>query len=187
MLRARDYFSIDKPREKLICKVVISGSVANGDAKYCNKELSNNKNTSSMNNHLSTFHKHIKFVTKNDKILVNTETPTAIKNALLNKNAYDVDSERYKNLTDHVVNFVAETNQPLSLVDHPAFIKLLSKFDDKYKLPGRQTITTKNLKEKVDKVKSVIQKELDESEFVSITLDGWSSVASDAYLGINNI
>ena len=48
MLRARDYFSIDQPREKFICKVVISGSVENGDAKYCNKELTNNKNTSSI-------------------------------------------------------------------------------------------------------------------------------------------
>ena len=68
-------------------------------------------------------------------------------------------------------------------MDNPAFITLLNKFDDKYKLPGRQTITTKNLKQKADKVKSIIKNELDESAFVSVNLDGWSSVSSDAYLG----
>jgi len=137
-----------------------------------------------MNTHLRTFHKDIKFLTKNDKNKENTVTPITIKNALLSKNAYDIESDKYKHITDHVVNFIAETNQPLSVVDHPAFIKLLSKLDDKYKLPGRLTITTKYLKEKVNKVKSLIKKELEESEFVSVTLDGWSSISSDAYLGI---
>jgi hypothetical protein len=54
MLRAIDYFSIAKPRVKLICEVLISGIVANGDAKYCNRELSENITTSRMNTHLST-------------------------------------------------------------------------------------------------------------------------------------
>jgi hypothetical protein len=145
MLRARDYFSIDKPTGKLICKVLISGNVADGDAKYCNREFSDNNNTSSMNTHLRTFHKDM-----NDKNKENTVTPITIKNALLSKNAYDIESDKYKHITDHVVNFKAETNQQLSVVDHPAFIKLLSKLDDKYKLPGRLTITTKYLKEKVN-------------------------------------
>jgi hypothetical protein len=105
-----------------------------------------------MNTHLSTFHKHIKFLTKNDKNKENTKTPITIKNALQSKNAYDIESDKYEHLTDHVVNFIAETNQPLSVVDHPAFIKLLSKLDDKYKLLSRLTIITKYLKEKIYKV-----------------------------------
>ena len=185
MKRARDNFVIDKPRGKLICKVVIGGSETNGDIKYCNKELSYNNNTSSMNNHLNSFHKNIKFTSKNDiKLYEDTkETPTSIKNSLLNKNAYDFDSDRFISITDHVVEFLAETNQPLSLVDNQAFIKLLSKLDNKYKLPGRQTITNKTLKDKAEIIKSKIKIELDEAEFISVTLDGWSSVASDAYLG----
>ena len=134
-----------------------------------------------MNNHLNSFHKNIKFTSKNDmKLYEDTkETPTSIKNSLLNKNAYDFDSD---SITDHVVEFLAETNQPLSLVDNLAFIKLLSKLDNKYKLPRRQTITNKTLKDKAEIIKSKIKIELDEAEFISVTLDGWSSVASDAYL-----
>jgi hypothetical protein len=105
-----------------------------------------------MNTHLRTFHKDIKFLTKNDKNKENTVTPITIKNALLSKNAYDIESDKYKHITDHVVNFIAETNQPLSVVDHSAFIKLLSKLDDKYKLLSRLTIITKYLKEKIYKV-----------------------------------
>ena len=78
---------------------------------------------------------------------------------------------------------MAETNQPLSIVDNPSFIKMLNKFDSKYKIPGRQTITKKFLKEKFEKVKKSISSEIDEIVYLSITIDGWSSVANNAYLG----
>jgi hypothetical protein len=39
------------------------------------------------------------------------------------------------------------------------------------------------LKESCEKIKNVIHKDLSKSEFVSVTLDGWSSVANDSYLG----
>jgi hypothetical protein len=109
-----------------------------------------------MNSHLSTFHKDIKFIRKNDKTNENMETPSSIKNALMNKNSYDAESDKFKSLTEYVVNFVTDTNQLLSIEDHPAFIKLMNKFDHKYKLPGRQTITNKNVNERAEKVKALI-------------------------------
>ena len=60
---------------------------------------------------------------------------------------------------------------------------MLNKFDSKYKLPGRKTFTNKHLKAKVEAVKKIIENEINEAEFVSITLDGWSSLANNAYLG----
>jgi hypothetical protein len=61
MLSARDHLEIEKPRGKLICKVVISGERSNGTARYCNAELADNKNTSAMNGYLEARHKNIKF------------------------------------------------------------------------------------------------------------------------------
>ena len=182
MKKAREYFVNDKLKGKLICKVIISGDETTGTVKYCNKELSDNGNTSSMNGHLKACHKNIKFLMKNNEE-ASICTPSTIKNALLNKNHYDFESERYKVLTESILDFLAETNQPLSIVDNPSFIKMLNKFDSKYKIPGRQTITDKYLKEKFENVKKSIESEIDEIEYLSITLDGWSSVANNPYLG----
>ena len=152
MLSARDYFEIDKPRGKLICKVVISGEKSNGTARYCNAELADNKNTSAMNGHLEARHKNIKFKKRTNEA-ENLNTPSAIKAALLNTNFYDKDSETYKSITDNLIEFIAVTNQPLSIVDEKPFVKLVSKLNNKYKIPGRQIITEKYLKESCEKIK----------------------------------
>jgi len=115
--RAREYFKIDKPAGKLICKVLMSGDEKNGNAVFCDKEFKYNNNTSVMNGHLSTFNPHIKFNYKNNKT-ENKETPSSIKTSLLCSSAYNVDSEKYKSITEYLVDFLVETNQPLSLVDH---------------------------------------------------------------------
>jgi len=183
MLSARDFFEIDKPRGKLICKVVISGDKSNGTARYCNAELSNNNNTSSMNGHLKSRHKSIKFKTKNSEP-ENPNAPSVIKQALLNTNTYDKDSEKYRQITERLVEFIVVTNQPLSIVDEKPFIKFLSLLDNKYKIPGRQTLSDKYLKESCEKIKKIIHKNLENVEFVSVTLDGWSSVTNQSYLGM---
>jgi hypothetical protein len=95
----------------------MSGDEKNGNAVFCDKEFKYNNNTSVMNGHLSTFHPHIKFKYKNNKT-ENKETPSAIKTSLLCSSAYNVDSEKYKSITEYLVDFLVETNQPLSLVDH---------------------------------------------------------------------
>ena len=179
--KASDYFIHDKIRGKRICQVVISGNEKDGNIKLCNKELTYFTSTSGMNGHLRSYHKHIKFNTKNQ--FQNEGAPTSIKSALLNENHYEVESIRYKTLTNHVIDFLTATNQPLSLVDNPSFIKMLNKFDNTYMLPGRQTITNKYVKTKVETVKRIIENEITEAEFVSIKLDGWSSLANNPYLG----
>jgi hypothetical protein len=81
-----------------------------------------------MNNHLSTQHKHIQFIKKTstiDNSIINS--PSSIKSVLLNERFYDTESEKYNILTSSVVECLTECNLPLSLVDNPAFIKMLSK------------------------------------------------------------
>ena len=96
--KAKDFFKNDKIRNKLICQVIISGDEKSGNAKYCNKELANNKNTSGMNGHLLACHKEVKFTTRNE----NRSNASSLKNLLLNKSPYDPQSERYISLIDCV-------------------------------------------------------------------------------------
>ena len=69
-------------------------------------------------------------------------------------------------------------------MDEKPFIKFLSQLDNKYKIPGRQTLSDKYLKEICEKIKKIIHKNLENVEFVSVTLDGLSSVANQSYLGM---
>ncbi len=69
-----------------------------------------------MNGHLEARHKNIKFKKRTNEP-ENLNTPSAIKAALLNTNFYDKDSETYKSITDNLIEFIAVTNQPLSIVD----------------------------------------------------------------------
>jgi hypothetical protein len=161
----------------------MEGSIENNNVKYCNAEFSDHGNTSCMRSHINSKHKNIKMCIYE---VAKSQRERSIKNAYANINVYKGDSERHKNLTNAVVEFLVETNQPLSLVDNPSFIKMLNKFDNKYKLPCRQTITQKNIIEKFESVKQIVQKELDTADYVSLTLDGWSSVSNNSYLGITS-
>ena len=75
-----------------------------------------------MNGHLKSRHKSIKFKTKNSEP-ENPNAPSVIKQALLNTNTYDKDSEKYRQITERLVEFIVVTNQPLSIVDEKPFIK----------------------------------------------------------------
>ncbi len=45
---------------------------------------------------------------------------------------------------DAVVEFICEDMQPISIVDNPKFVKLLSAFDNKFVIQCRQTVTDRN-------------------------------------------
>ncbi len=90
----------------------------------------------------------------------------------MNSNYYEIESPRYQLLTDSVLTCLTECNLPLSLVDNPVFIKMLNKFDNRYKLPGLKTLTDKYLHDKVKKRKESNQKDFEkEAKYISLTMD----------------
>ena len=68
MKKAREYFESDKLKKVYICKIILSNDETNENAKFCYKIIVNNENTSAMNNHFSTQHKHIQFIKKTSTI-----------------------------------------------------------------------------------------------------------------------
>ena len=111
--------------------VLAEGRIEKNNAKYCNAELSDNGNISCMRSHITSKHKNIKMSI--DEVDKNQIESNSIKNAFLNINYYKGDSECHQILTNAVVHFLVETNQPLSLVYNLSFIKIMNKFDSKYK------------------------------------------------------
>jgi hypothetical protein len=74
MKKAREYFESDKLKTVYICKVILSNDETNENAKFCNKIIVNNGNTNTMNNHLSTQHKHIQFIKKRQLLIIQSLT-----------------------------------------------------------------------------------------------------------------
>ena len=84
--------------------MIISRNEKDENIKYCIKELTYYTSTSGMNGHLQSYHKHIKFTTKNK--FENERASTSIKAALLSENHYEIESVRHKSLTDSVIDFL---------------------------------------------------------------------------------
>src|SRR3990170_4252279 len=89
-----------------------------------------------------------------------------------------------KQLHKSLTQFVIGTDQPLSIVEEPDFIKYSYDLNPKYKLP-----CIKTLKEHIDSIycfaNSKIEQELScNANDASLTLDLWSSCAHQPYLGV---
>ena len=76
--------------------------------------------------------------------------------------------------------FVVGTLVPLSLVDKGPFLKFVHALNPSYSLPCAKTLTDK-LKKRFKELKDELLRELKEAEFVSITHDSWTSLATVTY------
>ena len=124
-----NYFVEDA--NQLICQVLVN-------KKKCGAHLKKNGNTSTMLNHLKSFHPHLELENETNKEK-NSETP--LKCFLSNQQVYNETSTKYKELTDGVVDFITHCSEAVSLVDNPWFVKMLAKFDNRYVLPSRRKFT----------------------------------------------
>ncbi|KAM7399647.1 hypothetical protein PAMP_018897 [Pampus punctatissimus] len=77
-------------------------------------------------------------------------------------------------LTDSILNM-----RPLSMVEDDCFKAMISTFHPNYDLPSR-TFFTKQLDKKYVDIKDEMQKALQETD----TTDIWTSVATEAYMGV---
>ena len=78
---------------------------------------------------------------------VNQDSP--IKTFLLSDNPYPKNSVEKNKLEGLLLDVIVNMNLPISIVDHPAFIKYSSKLNNRFRIPCRQTYTKKIIPEKV--------------------------------------
>jgi hypothetical protein len=90
---------------------------------------------------------------------------------------------KQESLTKNVVGFIVGTVQPLSIVEEPDFINMINGFDERYRIP-----CTKTLKDRIFTAYevgiNVLKSQFMQIQYISLTLDAWSSPAHLPYLGV---
>jgi len=168
-------FFSEPENDYVICQV----ANCKAKLKYCNTPAT-------MKTHLAGVHRITEASLKKKSI---DELKTSqISGQLTLHQTYEVihpySQQRMKQLHKSLTQFVIGTDQPLSIVEEPDFIKYSYDLNPKYKLP-----CIKTLKEHIDSIycfaNSKIEQELScNANDVSLTLDLWSSCAHQPYLGI---
>ena len=129
----------------------------------------------------------IKHLNKEDHSLaieVAAEDRKSIKSFLLSKRPYTSDCKEVQDRTEAVFNYIVKTRKPISTVDDIWFTKLLSTFDNRYRIPCRQTFTNTIIPEKFNQLKVEMRAALDKVNFASVTTDGWTSLGSNSYMSV---
>uniref|UniRef100_UPI003AAD97D9 E3 SUMO-protein ligase ZBED1-like n=1 Tax=Centroberyx gerrardi TaxID=166262 RepID=UPI003AAD97D9 len=73
--------------------------------------------------------------------------------------------------------------RPLSMVEDEGFEKMISTFNPRYALPSR-TYFMKMMEKKYEEIKGKLKNTLKETDSITLTTDIWTSVATEAYLGV---
>lgn len=71
----------------------------------------------------------------------------------------------------------------LSMVENRGFKAMISIFHPNYELPSR-IYFSKHLEDKQKEIKDKVKKALQETDSVALTMDIWTSVATEVYLGL---
>nr|XP_055065281.1 E3 SUMO-protein ligase ZBED1-like [Misgurnus anguillicaudatus] len=85
--------------------------------------------------------------------------------------------------TESILNMLVTDMRPLSMVEDKGFRDMISTFNPKYNLPSRTYFTQlmeKKHRDITEKLKAVLK----QTEYVALTTDIWTSVATEAYLGV---
>ena len=87
-------------------------------------------------------------------------------------------------ITSTLINFVAETLQPLYVVEVASFTKMFHAVDPRYQLPPRTHLTTTLITNKTTPLPNKMREELSNVASVCVTIDLWTSRQMRSYLGI---
>jgi len=135
----------------------------------CQKKFSKNTGTSSLDRHYESFHTEA----ENDK------TQPKISGFL--KSSLHFKKETADQL---LVDWILMSGQPFSVVDEPPFKNFVLCLNPQYKVPCRKTLKSQIEKEFEIEKKSVKGLLQTNSSFISLTIDEWSSVNMESYMGI---
>lgn len=85
---------------------------------------------------------------------------------------------------EQLVKMIAKEYHALSLVEGKEFKQFVHMLNPAYQLPSRKTLTTSLIPQVFSKVSDLIRKELEGASSVSITTDGWTSLANESYIAV---
>lgn len=93
-------------------------------------------------------------------------------------------STHSQKITDAVAFFICKDLQPYSVTENEGFHYLLHVLEPRYKMPTRKLLAEKEIPALYEKVKLDIAESLTKAKRVAITVDGWTSRATDPYITV---
>jgi len=94
---------------------------------------------------------------------------------------YSVKSAKRKALNRKLIGFIAKDIRTITVVRNPGFRALMNEADPRYVLPSADTIRKKLLPKTYADAMTELQCQLDRVKYVTLTTDGWTSVATHKY------
>jgi len=91
-------------------------------------------------------------------------------------------STRSKAITDAIAFFICKDIQPYSVTENEGFQYLLHILEPRYHIPYRRLFTKKQIPALYDKVRRELVDSVSNAQRVAITVDGWTSCATDSYV-----
>ena len=87
-----------------------------------------------------------------------------------------------KAITNVIAFFICKDIQPYSVTENEGFQHLLHILEPRYHVPNRRFFTEKQIPALYDKVRRELVDSLSNAQTVAITVDGWTSSATDSYV-----
>lgn len=93
-------------------------------------------------------------------------------------------STRAKAITDAISYFICKGLQPYSVTENEGFQYMLRVLEPRFKIPCRKIFTEKEIPALYERVRLEISESLQRAQRVALTVDGWTSCATDSYITV---
>ncbi|XP_063215791.1 zinc finger BED domain-containing protein 4-like [Bacillus rossius redtenbacheri] len=117
------------------------------------------------------------------KSIVHQTQPT-LKDFIAKREKFKPGDTKSANITKLIGKMICLDRQPFSVVEDKGFNALVDHLEPRYAMPSRKYFANKVIPSMYAETVSSVQKTLSEAEFVSVTMDLWTSTANDDYLGV---
>lgn len=144
----------------------------------CRKKYTTGGRTTALKNHLIRIHK---------SMIASDSSTTKITEFFQKQKPveqYPQNYEKKKHIDRAIGLMVAIDFQPFQIVENTGFQTLIEELDPHYKIICRQKLTKFIIPEIYYLCKLATEGILNDVPFLSLTADGWTSVANEAYIGV---